>query len=106
VVHPDHALSPAWPFGQQLAITPYPNGNAALENPSLFSGRHGTDWIVAPGAPNPVVSAPNAGHLSDPDLVYLEDRRELYLYYRQAASRNFVWLKASPDGSAGRLPSW
>ena len=102
-VHPDWALAP-WNFPQHLAITPYPNGNANLELPSLFGSHLGIDWILSPGAPNPVVKAPPSGHMSDPDIVWNPESNELYLYYRQAADRNLIWLVRSTDGIRWTTP--
>lgn len=96
-VHPDWALAP-WTLPQHLAITPYPNGNATKELPSLFGSVFGIDWTLAPGAPNPVVPEPASGHLSDPDIVWNPESGEMFLYYRQAADRNLIWLTRSADG--------
>jgi hypothetical protein len=105
VVHPDFAATPATIFGTgyHLAITPYPFGNAIRENPSLFSGRRPDTWDLDPGAPNPVV-LPQAGYLSDPDIVYQPDARELWLYYRQVTDRNVVHLIRSTTGIAWSAP--
>jgi len=105
VVHPDFAATPPTMFasGYHLAITPYPFGDARRENPSLFGGRRFDTWGLDPGAPNPVV-LPRAGYLSDPDLVYQPDARELWLYYRQVTDRNVVHLIRSTDGIAWSAP--
>ncbi|MGH7526715.1 MAG: hypothetical protein ACREMX_08415, partial [Gemmatimonadales bacterium] len=99
VVHPDYAASPAGAFRHphHLAITPYPFGDPAYENPSLFAGDRADHWLLEPGAPNPVV-LPAAGYLSDPDIVYLPDADELWLYYRQSAASNIIYLIRSQDG--------
>jgi hypothetical protein len=100
VVHPDYVRSPGGAFahGHHLAVTPYPFGNAGYENPSLFAslGKRDT-WLLEPGAPNPIVR-PESGHLSDPDVVYVPESNELWLYYRQATSDNVVLLIRSTDG--------
>lgn len=99
VVHPDYAATPAGRFGttSHLAVTPYPEGDAKFENPSLFAGTRLDVWGLEPGAPNPVV-LPDAGYLSDPDLVYEPDARELWLYYRQVNGANVVHLLRTSDG--------
>ena len=102
-VHPDWALAP-WVFPQHLAITPYPNGNANYELPSLFGSHFGIEWSLAPGAPNPVVPPPPSGHMSDPDLVWNPESGEMWMYYRQAADRNIVWLVRSGDGIRWSTP--
>jgi hypothetical protein len=97
-VHPDFASVPAW-WGDQassyLAITPYPNGDATKENPSLFAGDAG-DWSVPPDAPNPV-RFPMSGYLSDPDIVFDDDTRELLMYYRQVTGSNRIYLIRTAD---------
>lgn len=106
VVHPDYVRSPVgvFAYGHHLAITPYPFGNATHENPSLFAslGKR-DDWLVEPGAPNPVVR-PRSGHLSDPDVVYVPESNELWLYYRQATDYNVVLLTRSANGQRWSEP--
>lgn len=100
VVHPDHAVTPVGAFvnANHLAITPYPAGDAKFENPSLFFSAMRLDlWGLEAGAPNPVIR-PQTGYLSDPDLVYEPDEKELWLHYRQVAGANIVMLLRSADG--------
>jgi hypothetical protein len=99
VVHPDHATSPAGllSYPDHLAITPYPFGNPSWENPSLFAGRGALEWLLDKGASNPVVT-PSAGYFSDPDLVYVPETGELWLYYRQVTESNLIHLIRSRDG--------
>ena len=99
VVHPDYAATPAGVFGRpfHLAITPYPFGNPSFENPSMFEADRRDQWRVSDGVSNPVVR-PDAGYLSDPDLVYVPEQGELRLYYRQATTDNIVLLTRSTDG--------
>ncbi|MGH7498863.1 MAG: hypothetical protein ACREL3_08435 [Gemmatimonadales bacterium] len=103
VVHPDYAGTPAGRFGTagHLAITPYFQGDARFENPSLFAGKRPDTWLLEAGAPNPVV-IPQSGYLSDPDLLYEPDAKELWLYYRQVSGANLVHLLRSPDGITWR----
>ena len=97
-VHPDVLAAP---FGlderTRLAITPYPWGNANMENPSLFSGNERDGWSIPTGVTNPIVR-PDGGYLSDPDLVWDPDARELRLYYRHVADENRILLVTSRDG--------
>jgi hypothetical protein len=99
VVHPDYTATPAGVFGRpfHLAITPYPFGNPSFENPSMFEADRRDQWRVSDGVSNPVVR-PDAGYLSDPDLVYVPEQGELRLYYRQATTDNIVLLTRSTDG--------
>ncbi|MGH7580716.1 MAG: hypothetical protein ACREM9_11130 [Gemmatimonadales bacterium] len=107
VVHPDYARSPAGAFayGHHLAITPYPFGNAAYENPSLFASLGRRDaWLLEAGTHNPV-ARPESGHLSDPDMLFVPEANELWLYYRQAARDNVVLLIRSTDGRTWSEPA-
>ena len=99
VVHPDFAATPAGVFGRpfHLAITPYPYANPALENPSFFESTRRSVWTLPEGGPNPVV-LPGSGYLSDPDLVYVPEAAELWLYYREVSSENVVRLMRTRDG--------
>lgn len=99
VVHPDYAATSGGPFrySDHLAITPYRFSKVELENPSVFASSSPLTWVLENGAPNPVVK-PNAGYLSDPDLVYVAERRELWLYYRQVTQSNLIHLVRSTDG--------
>jgi hypothetical protein len=98
VVHPDIAFPLDGLDGRpRLAITPYPWGNASYENPSLFAGSGRDTWVVPDGSTNPVVK-PSGGYLSDPDVLWLAERRELWLYYRHVGDANAVLLTQSADG--------
>jgi hypothetical protein len=98
-VHPDHvAVAAPWAAASQyLVITPYPNGNASFENPSLFAGRDGIAWSAPTGVTNPIVS-PAGGYLSDPDGVFVPETNELWIYYRSVDVQNEIRLVKSADG--------
>jgi len=107
VVHPDVVVaSNAMPNEPpRLAITPYPWGNANFENPSIFEGNGRDSWNVPAGLTNPVVK-PSSGYLSDPDILWLEDRREFVLFYRHVDDVNEILSAESTDGvrwGAGRV---
>jgi hypothetical protein len=99
VVHPDYAVSSGGPFrySGHLAITPYPFGDPHWENPSVFGGGSSLNWRLEEGAPNPILT-PSAGYLSDPDLVYVAETAELWLYYREVTRSNVIHLVRSRDG--------
>jgi hypothetical protein len=92
-VHPDVALTPvAWGGSEaQLFATPYPNGDASKENPSLYAKQSPLDWPVPPGVMNPIAS-PSDGYLSDPDDVFNPETNELWLYYRSVTNTNDIFL--------------
>jgi hypothetical protein len=105
VVHPDVAFVSSADEGMvpTLAITPYPWGNASFENPSLFAGNGRELWNAPAGITNPVFK-PQGGYLSDPDLLWLADRRELWMFYRHVSDANEVLASQSTDGVRWSAP--
>jgi hypothetical protein len=99
VVHPDVVLPPTDGGDQRarLVITPYPLGNANFENPSIFDGNGRDSWLPLAGATNPVVK-PSGGYLSDPDMLWLADKREYMLFYRHVDDANEILMTESADG--------
>jgi hypothetical protein len=99
VVHPDVIALPSEEGEDRgvLAITPYPWGNANMENPSVFEGNARATWTVQGGVTNPVVK-PSGGYLSDPDILWLDDRREFWLFYRHVNAENEILVTQSGDG--------
>ena len=84
VVHPSAvAFGQPW-HGQRfwLALTPYPNSDSHVENPSLYGSSTGDAWTVPAGLTNPVAKT-TRGYLSDPELAYDPASDELRLYYRE-----------------------
>lgn len=105
-VHPDYARLPAtWPrpLRDYLAITPYPNANFALENPSLYESSDLVTWTPPDGMQNPIVRPAN-GYLSDPDIVFDPARNELYMYYREVVDDNAIYLTRSANAGAWTDP--
>jgi hypothetical protein len=100
LVHPDVVRVPrGWaPARRFLAITPYPGGNSASELPSIYQSGASAEWAAPEGLVNPVVRPPRKAYLSDPDVVFNAERRELWLYYRQVTRDNTILLVTSPDG--------
>jgi len=105
-VHPDAALTPpTWaPDQTQLFVTPYPNGDATKENPSLYTGHSFVDWLVPPGVMNPI-ARPATGYLSDPDEVFNPEMNELWLYYRGVTSKNEIFLIRGRGPTTWTLPA-
>ena len=104
-VHPDFvATGPEWTRSSDyLFITPYPNGNALLENPSVYESTDLLHWSAPGGAINPI-AAPAEGYYSDPDAVFVADRNELWLYFRQVTQSNIVRLTTSRDAVTWSAP--
>jgi hypothetical protein len=101
-VHPDYAFMPGWSPRRFLVVTPYAFGDSTLENPSLFSQTANGNWL-SNGSINPIAK-PRVGHLSDPDIVAVPDRNELWVYYREVTKRNTIWLIRSGDGLTWTSP--
>ena len=101
VVHPDVAVFRDGFAGHTywLAATPYPNGNAGYENPSIFTDL-ARRWGVPNGLVNPVVPAPGLpAYNSDPDVVYDPDAGALRMYYRLTSNNeDQVLMRATTDG--------
>ena len=100
-VHPDYAMMPRWSRRRYLVATPYAFSEKRLENPSLFSQNRKFEWLEH--GTNPIAT-PSSGYLSDPDMVAMPDRDELWIYYRQVNKRNTIWLIRSSDGLAWTEP--
>jgi hypothetical protein len=105
-VHPDAAITPlAWGTSDtQLFATPYPNGDARKENPSLYARTSPLEWTVPPGVMNPI-ARPDAGYLSDPDAVFNPETAELWLYYRGVTSENEIFLARGGSPTSWSTPS-
>jgi hypothetical protein len=65
-----------------MALTPYPNSDSRVENPSIFGSATGDEWATPNGVTNPLEKT-SRGYLSDPDLVFDPSADELRLYYRE-----------------------
>ncbi|HEY2854251.1 MAG TPA: Ig-like domain-containing protein [Gemmatimonadaceae bacterium] len=98
-VHPDFVATGAeWTHSADyLFITPYPNGNATFENPSIYDSPDLLRWTPPTGVSNPI-APPTTGYNSDPDAVFVPERDELWLYFRQVTSENVIRLTKSSDG--------
>ena len=89
VVHPSAVMFPSAWHGQRfwLALTPYPNSDVRVENPSLYGSATGLEWSVPTGLKNPVAHT-RRGYLSDPELAYDPANDELRLYYREVMEKH------------------
>lgn len=105
-VHPDPAATPlTWGAAEtHLFVTPYPNGDATKENPSLYGSRSDREWLVPPGVVNPLVR-PSSGYLSDPDGLFNPEVGEVWLYYRGVTGANEIYLIRGSAPSAWSRPT-
>jgi hypothetical protein len=101
-VHPDVVLFPTGWHGSHywLAMTPYPGGSAAMENPSVLQSDDGLSLVVPTGVTNPIVQPlSRSGYNSDPDLIYDPVQDELVMSYRVVADGvNTIKIVTSRDG--------
>src|SRR5689334_23102763 len=116
VVHPSAVSFPSGWNGQRfwLALTPYPNSNSQVENPSLFTSDDGDAFGIPAGVTNPVART-SRGYLSDPDLAFDPASNELRLYYREVVESHrhakrprhqadIVYMTQSSDGVRWSAP--
>jgi hypothetical protein len=115
VVHPSAVAFPSTWNGQRfwLALTPYPNGDSHVENPSLFNSGDGNSFTVPTGVTNPVART-SRGYLSDPDLAFDPASNELRMYYREVVESHrhgrtrhkadVVYVTRSSDGVQWSAP--
>jgi hypothetical protein len=97
-VHPDVVRGHGAATGFWMAITPYPGGNAAFENPSIFRSKDASTWAVPAGVANPLVKPELPAYLSDPDMVISADQK-LWMYFRSVANfQNIIKVIRSADG--------
>jgi hypothetical protein len=97
LVHPDVVdFGVAWNgYRYWMAMTPYPDSSAALENPSIVASNDGDTWVVPAGLVNPITAAPGTGHLADTALVF--DGTYLNCYYINPILGK-TYVKKSSDG--------
>jgi len=83
-----------------MAMTPYPDGNDAFENPSLRGSNDGFNWQIPSFLPDPIILQSDSSdqHYSDPHIL-LKDG-ELHLFYRMTdkiKKRSFIFWTRSKD---------
>jgi len=103
VVHPDVYYNPLkWPdsngYKFWMAMTPYPNGNAAYENPSILVSNDGQTWSVPSGLTNPIEPAPTIGHYNDPDILEGADEKLWIFFGWTDNTTHKVYVKSSSNG--------
>jgi hypothetical protein len=72
-----------------MAMTPYPNYNNRVENPSMRYSNDGISWVQIQGQPDPIVPEPKIGFHSDVTIELVDNT--LYLFYR--------WSETSPENN-------
>jgi len=67
-----------------MSMTPYPNNNFFLEDPSILASNDGLSWQVPTGATEPVAASVRI-HAFDPELFYDSASDQIWLYYMDEA---------------------
>ena len=73
--------SPWHGFRYWMAFSPYPNGDASKENPSIVVSDDGKTWQVPPGLVNPLALPGPVGYLADASIFYDRKSNQLWVYY-------------------------
>lgn len=104
-VHPDvvdFGPGSTWAgYRHWMVTTPFPGGDASLENPEILASTDGLAWVVPPGVTNPIDPDPDpAGllHNDDPELFY--DNGTMYAYYCSGddGDNDKFLVRSSTDG--------
>ena len=93
--------SPWHGFRYWMAFSPYPNGDASKENPSIVVSDDGKTWQAPPGLANPLALPGQVGYLADASIFYDCKSDRLWVYYldTQPATGNLgVKRLISSDG--------
>jgi hypothetical protein len=102
-VHPDVVEFPSRWHGAKywLTMTPYPQSDQKLENPSILMSENGRDVAVPAGLQNPIIAPPrnSKDYNSDPELLYESQTDRLVLFHRFVQKKtNTIGLSVSSDG--------
>jgi len=91
--HPWHG------FKYWLVVTPYPQSDKKVEDPSILASNDGSTWQVPSGLTNPI-ALPTTAFLADGDLVYDPASDQLWVYYveQNVSAHTRVLRKTSADG--------
>lgn len=89
-------------FQYWMAMTPYPGGNDAHEDPNIVASMDGINWVVPNGLTNPLDDAPGSPRYnSDTDLVFAQGKLWCFWRYLDTgagdASEN-LYVRTSEDG--------
>jgi hypothetical protein len=62
-------------------FSPYTNGDASKENPSIVGSDDGGTWPIAAWVVNPLASPGQVGYLADASIFYDRNSDQLWVYY-------------------------
>ena len=82
-----------------MAMTPYPDSNAAVEDPSILVSDDLITWTVPTGLTNPIAPSPaGSAHNADTELILHTDDK-LYCFWIDTAVTGYnMQVKSSADG--------
>jgi hypothetical protein len=88
-----------------MVMTPYPNDNILLENPSIVVSEDGETWSVPNGLTNPIYAYTPDGANSDPELTM--SGNTLYVTFRDFDGNTKWYYKqlSSADGISWSAPA-
>lgn len=82
-----------------LLVSPYPDFNQNLENPSILVSQDGVDWSIPAGLSNPLALPANSNdHLDDGTLFFDPSSGQLWLYYLEQGIAEILKRRVSSDG--------
>lgn len=97
----EHGMATWRGYRYWMGITPYPNGNASYENPSILASSDGLTWIVPSGITNPLYNTPSNGHNDDPSIAYDPVSNEIRFYWmRTQDTYNHVGVIRIPESGS------
>ena len=105
-MHPRVVYIPAGWNGYKywMSMSPYPDANATIENPSILVSNDKITWTVPPGLTNPIDARPEGYYNSDPDLILGQDNI-MYLYWRDSSANPVpLYVSSSSDGITWSAP--
>jgi len=89
-----------------MAMTPYPGGDDAYEDPSIIASHDGIAWEVPSELTNPIDNQPGSpgAYNSDVHLTLGPDQTKIYLFWRtydpaSTGTEESLYLSTSTDGS-------
>lgn len=87
-----------------MSMTPYPNNNFYLEDPSILASNDGLNWQVPPGVTEPVATSVGI-HTFDSDLFYDSASDQIWLYWMDGGADGLhLWRKTSSNGVDWTVP--
>ena len=88
-----------------MAFTPYPNSNAALENPCIVASNDGLTWVVPAGVTNPLAPTPEGERYNaDTQLIYDGVNGKLYVWSQYGGGETKSFRVETSNGTTWSEP--